>query len=296
MAFSRPRFWELLTAGPRGPLPLLSRSVETRGDFVVETLVFDLGDGQKMRGFVARPAGPGPFPALLYMHSHGGKYEIGADEMLKGHDYIGPLGPVFAAAGYVTLMVEMPLFGERATITESALTKALLWRGKILMGQMLSELSGALGYLAARADVDAARIGAFGISMGSTHGFMLAALDDRVRAVAHLCCFADYGVMIDLGAHDRHGHYMTIPGLVAETSPGEIAGSIAPRAQLVCLGEADALTPPAAVAKARGEVEAAYDAAGCPEALEIFIEPGIGHHETPAMRQKVLRFFDKSLA
>ena len=59
MAFSRPRFWELLMAGPRGPLPLLSRSVETRGDFVVETLAFDLGDGQKMRGFVARPARAG---------------------------------------------------------------------------------------------------------------------------------------------------------------------------------------------------------------------------------------------
>ena len=42
---------------------------------------------------------------------------------------------------------------------------------------------------------------------------MLAALDDRIKAVAHLCCFADYDTMIELGAHDGHGHYMTIPGL-----------------------------------------------------------------------------------
>jgi dienelactone hydrolase len=229
------------------------------------------------------------------MHSHGGKYEIGADEMLNGHDYIGPLGPVFAKAGYVTLMVEMPLFGDRARISESALSKALLWRGGTVMGQMLSELTGALGYLAQRPDVDPQRIGGFGISMGSTHGFMLAALDDRIKAVAHLCCFADYDVMIDLRMHDGHGHYMTIPGMLAETSAGEVCGAIAPRPQLICLGADDSLTPPAAVAKARLETEAAYRAAGHPERLEIFVQPGIKHQETPEMRAKVMRFFGGSL-
>ena len=295
MAFSRQRFWDLLKAAPRGPLRAVSTSGEPRDGLVVETLEFELESGERMRGFVARPATPGPHPALLYMHSHGGKYHIGADEMLKGHDYIGPLGPVFARAGYVTLMVEMPLFGTRATSSESALSKALLWRGRTLMGQMLSELTGALGYLAARPDVDAARIGAFGISMGCTHGFMLAALDDRIKAITHLCCYADYDVMIDLGLHDAHGHYLTIPGMLAETSVGEICGAIAPRPQLICIGADDPLTPPAAVAKARGETEAAYRSAGHPEALEMFVEPGVAHQETPAMRQRFLEFFARAL-
>ena len=61
--------------------------------------------------------------------------------------------------------------------------------------------------------------------------------------------------MIELGAHDGHGHYMTIPGLVAETSVGEICGAIAPRPQLICIGADDSLTPPSAVAKARAETE-----------------------------------------
>ncbi len=270
--------------------------IEPRDGFTAERLVFEFAGGEEARGFVARPdIMREPAPGLLYMHSHGGKYEIGADEMLDGHDYIGPLGPVFAKAGYVTLMVEMPLFGTRAKLSESALSKALLWRGKTLMGQMLAELAGALGYLAGRPDVDPARIGGFGMSMGCTHGFMLAALDDRLKAVAHFCCFADYDTMIELGAHDRHGHYMTIPGLLAETSAGEICGAIAPRPQLICLGADDALTPPSAVNKARGETEAAYRAAGRPERLEIFIQPGVGHQETPEMREKVLAFFAESL-
>jgi hypothetical protein len=79
--------------------------------------------------------------------------------------------------------------------------------------------------------------------------------------------------------------------MLAETSVGEICGAIAPRPQLICLGEADRLTPPAAVAKARAETEAAYRAAGRPDALEVYIEPGVAHQETPPMREKVLAFF-----
>jgi dipeptidyl aminopeptidase/acylaminoacyl peptidase len=41
--------------------------------------------------------------------------------------------------------------------------------------------------------VDAGRIGAMGLSMGATHAYWLAALDDRVAAVAHLCAFAEHG-------------------------------------------------------------------------------------------------------
>lgn len=296
MAFSRARFWELLKAAPQSAPLLISQEIKAHDDYVIESLLLEVENGETIRGFVTRPADDTRrHPALLYMHSHGGKYEVGADELVKGHDYIGPLGPVFARAGYVTLVIEMPLFGTRAKISESALSKALLWRGKVLMGQMLSELSGALSYLAARPDVDPDRIGGFGMSMGCTHGFMLAALDDRIKAVAHLCCFADYDVMIDLGAHDGHGHYMTIPGLVAETSVGEICGAIAPRPQLICLGEADALTPPSAVYKARVQTEAAYRTAGHPEALQFFIEPGVEHQETPAMREKFLQFFGQAL-
>lgn len=297
MTWSRQGFWNLLKAEPRPAPPVLTRTVEDRPGYTVERLVFDFGAAGPVRGIVTRASTiSARRPALLYMHAHGGRFDIGVNEILDGQPAtLSPLGPVFAADGYVTLMLEMPLFGERATISESALSKALLWRGKTLMGQMLSELTGALGYLAARDDVDPDRIGAYGISMGCTHGFMLAALDDRIKAVAHLCCFADYGVMIDLGLHDLHGHYLTIPGMLTATSVGEIGGAIAPRPQLICIGEADRLTPPAAFAKAYEEARVTYKAAGAPTALRLFSEPGVGHAETQGMRDAVLRFFRETL-
>jgi dienelactone hydrolase len=297
VAWSRNAFWTLLKSEPQAPPAVLSREVEDRAGYSVERLLFDFGAAGPVRGILTRPTKTmGRAPALLYMHAHGGRFDIGANEILDGQPAtLSPLGPVFAGQGYVTLMLEMPLFGARATITESALSKALLWRGRTVMGQMLAELTGALGYLAGRDDVDAGRVGAYGISMGCTHGFMLAALDDRIKAVAHLCCFADYGVMIDLNLHDGHGHYLTIPGMLAETSVGEIGGAIAPRPQLICIGEADTLTPPAAFAKAYDETRTAYAVAGAPSALRLFSEPGIGHAETPGMRKAVLEFFRETL-
>src|SRR5690606_18492186 len=130
-------------------------------------------------------------------HSHGGRYDIGASELLDGREYLlDPLGPVFARAGYVTLCIDMPVFGERANVSESFAAKALLWQGKSLFGQMLSDHAAALTYLAGRADVDAGRIGAFGISMGCMLSYWLAAMDERIAAVAHVCCFADFRTMI----------------------------------------------------------------------------------------------------
>lgn len=270
-------------------------SVETRlDDHVREVLTFRIGT-QTVRGILTRPLqSTGPGPAILYAHSHGGRYEIGADELISGRDYLlDAPGPVLARAGYVTLCIDMPCFGTRNTVSEGAASKALLWHGKSLLGQMLCEEAAALTWLAARPDVDAARIGALGISMGSTLSYFHAALDTRIAATAHLCCFAEQRTMIELGAHDGHGIYMVVPGLLEEADAGSIAALVAPRPQLVCIGEDDKLTPPSAVARAWAELQPAYDQHR--DRLQLVSEPGVGHRETERMRQGMLDFFARHL-
>ncbi|KFL28949.1 hypothetical protein JP75_23380 [Devosia riboflavina] len=293
MPITRSRFSELL-GFEEPPISLVSSEEEGRGDYVIEHLRLQIGD-EVVRGILTRPAQVDRrLPAILYGHSHGGGYAIGARELLDGREYlVDPLGPVFARAGYVTLAIDMPIFGERATVSESFAAKALLWHGKSLFGQMVCEHAAALTYLAGRSDVDPKRIGAFGISMGCTLSYWLAALDDRIAAVAHLCCFADFRTMIELGAHDGHGIYLTVPGLLREADGGTIAALVAPRPQLICIGEADKLTPPLAVERAWAELAPAY--AGMEERLELVSEPGVGHQETPRMREATLAFFEKWL-
>lgn len=293
MPITAARFRELLGFEDRG-ITLVSTTEEPKGDYVIEHLRFLVGD-EPVRGILTRPSRvEGRLPAILYGHSHGGGYAIGARELLDGREYlVSPLGPVFARAGYVTLCIDMPIFGERATVSESFAAKKLLWHGKSLFGQMLCDQGAALTYLAGRADVDARRIGAFGLSMGCVLSYWLAAIDKRIAAVAHLCCFADFRTMIELGAHDGHGIYLTVPGLLREADGGTIAGLIAPRPQLICVGEADHLSPPEAVARAMEDLRPAY--AEAPDRLEFLSEPGVGHQETETMRAAVLDFFTRRL-
>jgi dienelactone hydrolase len=276
---------------------LRESAVEDLDGFALERLQLEIAGVGPVRGLLTRPRRPsGRLPAILYAHSHGGRYDLGAEELLAGREYLaGPLGPVLAAQGYVTLAIDMPVFGARATETESAAAKRLLWHGGSLFGEMLSDHAAALAYLAGRADVDAGRIGAFGMSMGCMLSYWLAAIEPRITAVAHHCCFCDFATLVELGNHDRHGIYLTVPGLLRETSTGEIAGLVAPRPQLIAIGEADPLTPPLAVERGLATVTAAYAAAGAAERLTVVREPGVEHEETPRMRKAMLDFFRDTL-
>jgi hypothetical protein len=73
-----------------------------------------------------------------------------------------------------------------------------------------------------------------------------------------------------------------------------MAGLIAPRPQLICVGDADNLTPVLAVDRAWADVQVAY--AGSPGKLELIREPGVKHQETRRMRDAMLAFFARTLS
>ena len=59
-------------------LILLSSREERRDGYILEQLSFDLGTGTPVRGLLTRPLAAGRYPAILYAHSHGDRYDIGA--------------------------------------------------------------------------------------------------------------------------------------------------------------------------------------------------------------------------
>lgn len=297
MAISIERLRSLLRV-TEPALELVASTVEDHDGYAVEHLRFRLPGGTEIRGLLTRPAGnTKPGPAILYAHAHGARYDIGASELIDGRPaLLDAPGPVLALEGYVALCIDMPVFCERADVTESAATKAALWHGQTLFGQMLGEQAAALTWLAARADVDPTRIGMTGISMGATLTYYLAAIDTRIAAAAHLCCYADFATLVETGAHDLHGHYLTIPGLLTETSTGEIAGVIAPRPQLICVGLDDPLTPPLAIQRAFIETMTIYETVDAENAVTLLEEAGVGHRETPSMRRAVIDFFKQHLS
>lgn len=252
-------------------------------------------DGRDVPGILLLPERL-PCPAILYCHAHGGNYEQGADELLTGAPYLaGPYAEDLLQLGFAVLSVDMPGFGSRrGEGSESAMAKAALWRGDSLFSEMLKCQAAALGYLAARPEVDGQRITALGISMGGALASWLGALDGRISAVADLCMLADVKELIALGVHDRHGIYLTVPGLLALADMGDVAGLIAPRPQFVGHERGDHLTPPSAREAALAKLKAAYQAAGADGALDCFLGDGDGHKESPAMRQAALAFLKRS--
>ncbi len=268
-----------------------------RLEHLIFTSAADGAEGEDIPAvFLRPPDGQGPVPAVIYAHAHGNRYETGRAELIDGRPALrGPYAPDLQRLGVAALCFDLPAFGDRQNPGEAARAKALLWQGRTLFAQMLSELRAGVDYLCAHPAVAADRIGALGFSMGSTLVWWLAALDPRIRATSAICSFADLEQLVLTGAHDGHGIYMTVPGLLPLARSGQIAGLAAPRALQICVGLKDWSTPEAAFARAHSDLEAAYLAAGAADRLRFHVEPETGHAETPAMRQAVLAFLEHEL-
>lgn len=234
----------------------------------------------------------------LYCHAHGNRYDIGINEVTQGRPALhAPYLPDFIARGWGLLCLELPCFGTRAHQSESATAKARLWQGRTLFGQMLGEERAALAWLADQPETDADRIAVMGISMGGTLAWWLGALQPGFAAIVSIACFADLHLLIDSGAHDGHGPYMTVPGVLPVARSGQIAGLSAPTPALHCVGLKDWSTPPDAFQRAADDLRACYatDFATVPTQLGFVIDPDCGHAETAQMRIAILRFLDKNL-
>ena len=218
-------------------------------------------------------------PAILYIHAHGDHYDIGAREVLDGRPALqGPLGQTrWLAWGFAVLCIDLPGFrGARRQNRKAIWPRPRFGRVSHWQARWSENFRPRLNGCMHKKASTRPRIGVFGISMGATLGYWLAAVEPRLAAVAHLCCFADFSELIRTGAHDLHGIYLTVPGLLTLTSIGKIAGQIAPRRQFVGIGDQDPLTPALAVDLALIELRTAY--VGLPQKPELSAEvrrPGI---------------------
>lgn len=290
-----------LLGGEVGKLSLREReraSVGTVSGWPLERVNFAGPDQETVPALLVRPPeASDPVPAVLYLHAHGNRYERGCEELTEGRLALaGPWAPDLAAEGIAALCLEMPCFGARQWPGESVRAKAHLWHGRTLFGRMLAECVAALDWLAAQPFVDADRLGALGFSMGGTMAWWLAALEPRLRASVSMGAFADLGTLVADDAHDLHGIYMSVPGLLPVARTGEIAGLAAPRSLMIGVGLQDPGTPRAAFRRARSDVEKAYGAAGASSGLVFQVEPESGHSESAEMRSAARAFLRERLS
>ena len=255
---------------------------------ILEDWEFTNLNNEKIPAYFIKPQNKKTYPGIIYCHAHGGKYSMGRSELIKGRkSLLNNYGSFLSSLGYASLCIEMPCFGRRQKPNESSLAKALSWQGKTLYGKMISELISGVDFLSKKKDVDKKNITSLGFSMGATHSYWLAALDNRISKAIHICAFSDLNTLIKNGNHDLHSHYMTVPDLLTEFSTAEIAGLIAPRPQLICVGLKDKFTDKKSFNKSKNELSKIYEYYGIKKNLKFIIESNSGHKETPKMRKAV---------
>lgn len=281
---------------------------ERRTGFRVEKLSIDNEVGAMIPALLLVPDGEGPFPAILFCHWHAGQFTLGKEELwqnVPGGDE--QRGEALARRGYVVLAIDAYAFGERAGTgpggpkerggeEQSSLSKLNLWQGRSLWGMMVRDDRIALDVLSSRPEVDPRRIGATGISMGSSRSWWLAALDERIAATVGVCCLTRYEELVRTGDLCQHGIYYFVPGLLRHFDMEAVTSLIAPRAFLTLSGADDAGSPAAGVEKINRYCNDVYRLYGQPERFRGEIYPGVGHTYTPVMWLEMLAWFDRHLA
>lgn len=174
-----PRHLSLVIEDSRGeksaPLELSFRVVEPPRRYEEVTY---LSDGLKIKGYLYRPPGPEPFPAIIY--SHGSRRE---EEMARPSRYEW-LAYRLARQGYLTFVAERRGYGgsEGKGVVGGAGPTVLRFG---LPGEVKDVLA-AIDFLKERPEVDGQRIALVGKSLGGLVSLLAAAERPDLRAVVSL--------------------------------------------------------------------------------------------------------------
>lgn len=169
-------------------IPLEARVVEKQdtSEYVREKIVFRGVRDSRVPGYIAVPkTGSPPYPCVLQLHGLTASKSVWWDEnsfASGGHITNGLL-----AAGYAVLSLDAQYHGERLINNDYESPDVMVfqknWGNRIreMVVQSTIEYRRAIDYLDTRGDIDTARIGMIGYSMGGLMTFYLTGVEPRIK-------------------------------------------------------------------------------------------------------------------
>ncbi|NSW55977.1 MAG: hypothetical protein HPY44_08190 [Armatimonadetes bacterium] len=241
-------------------------------------VTIDLYPGLRGRGTLVLPKNAeGPVPLVICQHGIGSSPErvFGfLDDAMLYHEY----GRRVVEAGFAVLapcnITEGP---PRARQTRLA---SLL--GKTLWGLEIAKIRRLLDYAATREEVDAERVGMWGISLGGAYTLFTMPLEMRIKA--GVCCawfnhrvrkmvFDDPRYSCFLSVQEEH---IWIPGWLREFTDSDLVSLICPRAFMSQTGKADGIAWWPFVQEEFAHARNHYARLGIAERIELDLHEG-GH-------------------
>lgn len=271
--------------------------VENKKNFVVEHYVLHLNTIEEVPALFIHPySTKSKLPIVIYLHSHGGIFNVGKSEVLDGAPYLQPI--TFADSiidmGYGIWALDAWGFEERGGIAESELFKEFLLEGKTLWGMRLFDQIALINYLETRKDVDTNRIASIGMSMGGMMSWWLAALDKRIKICVDISGQVNFESLIKYRLLDEHGFYLYIPKLLKEFTTLDIQREIIPRKRLSLVGLRDKLCFQIGADYLNEELKKSYSKLGVENNFKSYTLTG-GHQETMYMRYIWKNFLKNNL-
>jgi carboxymethylenebutenolidase len=129
----------------------------------------------RLDAYLARPAGPGPHPAVVVIH-----------ELYGLNDNIRDIARRFAGEGYAALAVD--LFSGRRSRHLCMLSVFTAIFARPLNNQGVRDLRQSIDWLQQRPEVDGSRVGAIGFCMGGGYALALACVESDLRASSAYYC------------------------------------------------------------------------------------------------------------
>ncbi|KAA0931570.1 dienelactone hydrolase family protein [Streptomyces apricus] len=290
---------------------------EEADGYTRESVTLSLTRYERVRGLLLTPHGTGPFPAVLLLHDHGSRFDIGKEKLVRpwnddvrlasaqawadrcfGGRFVGD---ELARRGYAVLALDALGWGDRGPLLyeqQQALAANLLNLGSSLAGLMAREDVRAARFLAGLDRVDRRRVAALGFSMGAFRAWQTAALGDDVAAAASVCWMTGLKEVMVPGNNILRGqsaYHMLHPGLARHLDFPDVASIAAPRPMLFFHGGQDTLFPAEGVRVAYEKLRAVWRARHAGERLHTRVWPELGHVFTVPQQDEVFAWLDSVL-
>lgn len=307
----------LLAAPPEAPFAPQVIAEQDRDTYVARKLVFNVTGDSRVLALMLLPKSDGPHPAVLLLHDHGARFDIGKEKVIRPWDekpeklksardwaakYYGGrfIGDELAQRGYVCLAIDLLNWSDRGgggyegqqSLAANFLQLGASWAGLIAFEDLRTA-----EFLASRPEVDAGRVAAMGLSLGGFRTWQVAALSDHVAAGVSVCWMATRKGLMVPGQNQTVGQSafsMTHPGLAAYMDYPDVASLACPRPMMFLCGNRDPLFPVATIEEAFAKMRKVWVSQQAGDALDtrLYDAP---HEFNLRMQQDAFAWLDQVL-
>ena len=308
----------LLPPPPSAPFDPVVIAQQDRGTYIARKIVLNITGDSRVLGLMLVPKGEGPFPAVLTLHDHGARFDIGKEKVIKPWgvpterlesarewvdlNYAGRwIGDELAKRGYICFSTDALNWSDRGGAGhegQQALSGNLLHLGTSFAALIAHEDLRAAEFLATRPEVDGSRVAAIGLSMGSYRTWQVTALSDHIAAGVAVCWMATVkGLMVPDNNQTRGQSCYTMihPNLFNHLDYPDIASIACPKPMLFYNGEQDALFPVPAVKEAYAKMREIWQSQKAGDRLVTKLWD-VPHEFSREMQEEAFKWLDQQLA